>query len=525
MARRKRNTFFRRKGIFSAGTRGRKILLWALAVVALFTLTAIIGFYQLLSWLQGDSFRKQLESAVANQAQAAELNIPSNLSIDGEVVSLPAFKLGRADILHRLSADNIKATLDRRKLFSRHLCVKKLTVEDATLQLKGDDFGAELPPVKETDNGFFDRFIPKTTELQSLECVDTNAQLTYNGSRYSIAGCSIKAAPIRRAANEWQLLLENGRVHTPLSYLQSCSIKTASLLYTPKATSLSECRFMLTPGELRAKGSYQNSNGQWFLDLKANKANVARLLNEDWKRRLTGELYGELKLTGKHGSIKEAGGNISLQQGLLEGLPILSELYLDNTRPYRSLPLEKATCRISYPFSQPRHNISKAWLFDRIDLQAAGGKLRVKGHVIVAGDRSLRGTLTVGLPVSVADRLSALHKDATDQLFNAEGEAGYRWLNINLSGTVDAPQEDLTARISTILSTNLTGTAINAADKAGKAVGELLGGLLGGDNDAAASDNEEEEDADSTPSPAETDTPKGGSGLIPGAGDVLDILF
>ncbi|MBQ2379943.1 MAG: hypothetical protein II295_06070 [Akkermansia sp.] len=520
MARRKRNTFFRRKGMFSPGTRGRKILLWVLAIIALLTLLLIIGFYQLLSWLQGDSFRKQLESTLGNKAQATELSIPHNLGLEGDVISLPAFRLSRNDALNLVSADTIKATIDRRQLYSRHLLVKKLTVEDATLRIKADSADAELPAIVESDKGFLSRFAPESAELQMFECADTDTEFTLNGATYSIAGCSVKAAPIRRGASDWQLTIENGRVNTPLSYLQSCSIKSATLLYTPKSTSLSECRFMLTPGELRAKGSYQNKTGQWYLDLKANKANVARLLNEDWKKRLTGELYGELKLVGTKGNIREAGGNISLRQGMLEGLPVLSSLSWDNTRPYRSLPLEKAECRVSYPFTQQQHNIRNAWLFDNIDMRAANGLLRVKGHVIIAPDHSLRGTLTVGLPEHIADKLSAVHKEAADQLFNASGDAGFRWLNINLSGTLDAPQEDLTARISAIMTSNLTGAAINAADKAGKTISDVIGGLLGGAAATGAADAAEDTEAD-----APTDTPAPRPDRTPSAVDVLDFIF
>ena len=519
MARRKRNTFFRRKGMFSPGTRGRKILLWVLAIIALLTLVIIIGFYQLLSWLQGDSFRKQLESTLSNKTQATELSIPHNLGLDGDVISLPAFRLSRNDAINFVSADTIKATVDRRQLYSRHLCVKKLTIEDATLRFKADSAEAELPTVAEGEAGFLSRFAPVSAELQAFECADTDTELILNGNTYSIAGCSVKASPVRRGSTDWQLTIENGRVHTPLSYLQSCSIKSALLHYTPKSTNLSECRFMLTPGELRAKGSYQNKTGQWYLDLKANKANVARLLNEDWKKRLTGELYGEMKLVGTKGDIREASGNISLQQGMLEGLPVLSSLSWDNTRPYRSIPLEKAECRVSYPFTQLQHKIRNAWLFDRIDMRAANGMLRVKGHVIIAADRSLRGTLTVGLPNDIADKLSAVHKEAADQLFNASGDAGYRWLNINLSGTIDAPQEDLTARISTIMATNLTGTAINAADKAGKTIGSVISGLLGG-GAATSTTDEAEEDTEDTP-----DAPAPRPSRGPSAADVLDFIF
>lgn len=518
MARRKRNTFFRKQGMFSAGTRGRKILTWTLAVIAALTLLCIIGFYQVLNWLQGDSFRKQMEDILTNHAQAAKVSIPHNLSIDDERISLPAVTVQRIDAFRNISASRIMATIDRGQLYSRRLIVRKLTLEEASLQLDAAGIGAKLPPIEKNNDGFWSRFAPDTVELKSLECADTDAALSLNGETYNIQGCSISAAPHRNGReNDWHLTLENGRVHTPLSYLQNCSIKTATLLYTPKATILSECRMMLSPGELRAQGSYQNSDGKWYADLQANKANIARLLNQDWKKRLYGELYGNIKLVGTGNTLKKASGQISLQQGLLEGLPILSQIQLDNTLPYRSIRLEKAECRISYPYTLARHNIRNAWLFDNIDLRARNGMLRILGHVIVAADGALRGTLTIGLPETVVEQLFSVRPEAAAAIFNTKGDAGYRWVNVNLSGTTSAPQEDLSARLSTILATHAADAALNATGKAAETMGEVIGGFLSRSGNRQTEADSQEEPPE--PADAESTTP------LPSPTDVLDILF
>ncbi len=512
MGKRRRNTFFRRKG--APGSKGRKILIGLLAGAAVLGLLVALGAFQLLNWLQGDAFRRQLEQTIADKAQASEVHIPGNLNIDDELLSLPGLDLRRVDALQHAELKRIAATIDRSKLYSRILCIRKLSVEEATLQLDTAALGTPLPPARQEDAGFWSRFTPTSAILHAFECSDADIGLKLDGDTYNLSGCNITAAPLHPTRmEEWQLTTENGRLHTPLPYLQNCSIKTATLLYTPKSTILSECRFMLSPGELRAKGSYHNTNGLWHLEIKANKANVERILSEDWKKRLSGELYGELKLNGSRNNLREAAGSLSLQQGLLEGLPILSKIPVGNTLPYRSLELEKAECRLSYPFSLPRYNIRKAWLFDNIDVRARGGLLRVKGHVIVAEGGALRGTLTIGLPESVAAPLAKLHPTAASQLFNASGEAGFRWLNINLSGTTTAPQEDLTVRLGAILSAAAPEAALNATGKAAEAVGGLIDSLFSGGNAPQAADSEEAPDA---PTPAAP---------LPSATDVLDLLF
>ncbi|MBR5895476.1 MAG: hypothetical protein IKZ13_08035 [Akkermansia sp.] len=513
MARRRRNSSFRRKGIFSAGTRGRRILTWVLAFAAALVLVLIIGGYRLLSWLQSDSFRQQLAGIICNKAQAAEVSLTENLQINDDRVSLPGIGLKRADILQLAAAERVVATINRGDLLSRRLNISKLTMETATLRLDSAYLSTPLPPVREEEGGIWGRFTPDTFNLESFECTDADTELKLHGQTYSLTGCSISAAPIaKHNKREWQVNIENGRLHTPLSYLLNCSIKSATLLYTPTTTMLSECRMMLTPGELRMKGSCQNKNKQWYLDLKANKANVARLLSEDWKKRLTGELYGELKLTGTGERLKEASGNISLREGVLEGLPVLSQIDLGGTRPYRSIELEKAECRVSYPFSQSRHNIRNAWLFDRIDIRARDGILLVKGHVIVGSDGKLRGTLTIGVPEHIIAGLSAVHAEATERIFNAQGESGYKWLNLNLSGTVDAPQEDLSARLSAILTSTAIDTAGKTVRSATRTATELMNSLFASPRKQSEEAPTEEQTAQPTP-----------SGISPT--DVLDIIF
>ena len=513
MARRRRRTAQeQRKKRRKNGSRSKWLTVLALVVLFLL-LSPFVIRYQLLNWLQGSGFREQLSATITNKAQAQEVDIPENLSIDDERVSLPAVTLKRNDMLQQAAASRVVAEIDKDKLFDRELYIRKLTMEEGLLRLDTASIGAPLPPVKDEEDGLLSRLAPQKFELKAFECTDADVELTMAEKLYSLAGCRITAEPVgKNRNNEWHITLENGRVHTPLSYLRSSSVKVATLLCDPKSISLTECRLVLTPGELRAKGTYSLQNNQWHLNLRANKANVERLLNEDWKKRLSGELYGTLKINGKSSDIKEATGSISLQQGVLEGLPILSQLTIVDSTPYRTVRLEKAECRVRYPYSQPRHNIKSAWCFDNIDIRAAEGSLLIKGHVIICPDGALHGTLTVGLPDNVTEALAKQAPTVVEQIFNAQGAPGYRWLNINLSGTTDAPQEDLSARLKAVLVTAAPQAALNMAGNAARSAGEILGGLLAPSSTPAKNDDEERPD---------TSAPK----QVPSPTDLLDIIF
>lgn len=512
MARRRRRTAQeQRKKRRNTGSRRK--WLTVLALVALFLLLSpFVIRYQLLNWLQGSAFREQLSETITNKAQAQEVSIPENLRIDDERVSLPAVTLRRNDIVQMATGSRIVADIEKNKLYDRELYIRKLTMEEGLLRLDTAAIGAALPPIKEDEDGLLARLAPQKVQLKAFECTDADVELTMAEKLYSLAGCRITAEPVGKSRkNEWHITLENGRVHTPLSYLRSSSVKVATILCDRDSISLTECRLVLTPGELRAKGAYSLQNNQWHLNLRANKANVERLLNEDWKKRLSGELYGTLKINGKGSEIKEATGSISLQQGVLEGLPILSQLTLVNSTPYRTINLEKAECRVRYPYSQPRHNIKAAWCFDNIDIRATEGSLLIKGHVIICPDGALHGTLTVGLPDNVVDVLAQQAPTVVEQIFNAQGAPGYRWFNINLSGTTEAPREDLSARLKTILATAAPQAALDMAGSAARSAGEIFGGLLAPGTTPA---NGDEEQPDSPP-----------SGRAPSPTDILDIIF
>ncbi|MDO5473157.1 MAG: hypothetical protein Q4F35_07465 [Akkermansia sp.] len=497
MARRRRKkTQEKKKKAPSPGSRKRKLITILLAVSAVLILIPIITFYQVFSWLQSDSFRTKLEEIVKDKGQSEKVAISSNLQIEDDQVKLQAIDLERVDLIQHAEARRIVAHIKRSELFNRVLDITKLTMEEAALQLDGSAIGNPLPPISKSDGGLLSKLAPKNFKLNAFECKDADIVLQTGEKRYSLTGSSISATPLTpNQSDEWQIIVENGRVHTPHTYLLTSNIKTATILRNKETTELSECRFMLTPGELRVKGTMQNATKDWLAIMRANKANVARLLSDDWKKRLTGEIYGDLKLIGTGTKITEAGGNISLQRGVLEALPILSDFNLTAAKSYRSIHLEKAECRISYPHANDLYGLKKAWLFDNIDLRSKDGNLRVMGHVLVGSEGELRGTLTVGLNDSLAGILSAINEDATSRIFNVEGEAGYQWLHINLSGTIDEPCEDLSARIQTVMAGSIKRAATQTVTKAARSTSSMFNTFVNRTQemmDAVAEDDDEE---------------------------------
>ncbi len=454
----------RRKGGSSFPPVLRKLLLWCLAALALLLLLVFIGYGRLLSYLQGESFRDSLQTFIATKTQAKSAEISGTLDIDTNRVSLKGLNVQRPALPQGIEGRNIHAELVRSALLDRELHLTRLMVEEGSLLLDLDSKKKKRAAKAAVEDSFFSDLAPTHARLDRFDCKDFHATLRLGGREFRLTDSALAANPMPAAGKgksrgPWEFRLTSGRVHTPLPIIGDSSLKSATITLGDKVTTLSDTRLMLSPGELVVNAVRENATGNWSADIRGNSVGVSRLIGEDWKKRLSGVLYGRLRADGHADGLQQAEGRISLQQGVLEGLPFLSNLPVGNTYPYRSLRLEKAAARLSYPHEDRARNISRAWLLDELDLRAEGGWLRVQGHALVDADGSLGGTLLIGLPENIATRLAPLESPLNRSVFNAEGEAGYLWLRLNLSGTLRDPQEDLSVRLMTLLGSALPEAA------------------------------------------------------------------
>ncbi len=448
----------------------RIIVISAIVFVSLIILL-VAGYSQLMSYLQGNDFRRKMADTMRGATGAASVELASNLSINGNRVSTEGISLTSLKNVREARASRISVELDRTALFSRKLHIHKLSMEETVLDLNTATESASAAGTRKSkgrknvkkknkqqavkkENA--SSFRLQEFELEQLECRDADLHLTHNDQAYQLLGADITASPAPRiGADAWQMTAENARLHTPFTFLRDSSVKSATAVYHNNKVDMTECRIMLTPGEMRVKAYYDVKPGNWSADLQVNKGDLHRILNDDWKKRITGELYGRLMLTGEKGGVATGSGSFSVQNGVLEGLPFFSQLPVGNTYPYRSIDIEKADCQILYPYNGDK--IKDAWLFDKINIRSRDGSFLVYGHVLIGSDRSLGGTLTIGVPKNLTTLLPLAPEELTGKLFTAKGDDdAYLWVNMNLSGTLDKPQEDLSIRIATLAGQNLS---------------------------------------------------------------------
>lgn len=523
MSRRAKNRLFNSKNATAKALLMRRLLLWSGIGAIAFILLLIIAWYQVLAYLQSGSFRHVLEQHMETATGAQDVNIRENIHIDGERISEEEIRIQGLPHVEEATIARLSMEIDRGAILDRQLHVKKLLMEEASLSFYTEEKKPSLAIVGAAPKKATPSPTPSTTKvvapakkaapaapkhqakpekqesafsirdyrLEHVECSDLNIKYRHGKKEYSLSGSSVKATPISGSKNKhWQIHLENGRVHLPFSFLRDAGIHNAYLTYNGRSVDMSECRFMLTPGEMRVKAHYNCESGNWRANLQINKSDIDHLLKNDWKKRISGELFGKASLNGTKDGITHMDGVFSLRQGVLEGLPFLSEIRIGNTQPYRTIRLSKSDCRVSFPYNNKHRNLTNAWLIDKIDVRAENGQLRILGHVIIAEDQTLGGTLTFGVPQSTLSVLP-IPESIIEDLFNAKGDAGYVWVNMNLSGTLEHPEEDLSVRLTTILQSALP-------EAAGKVASSILQNLFHVPTPAEETSDEEKEETPKT---------------------------
>lgn len=497
--------------------------MWAGVLVGTFILIGIGALVYLFSWLQGEGFRHYLERQLASAARAQQVTVPEDLVVDGAHLTLPRLSIAKAGILQELNIRRLHIEIERSALLRRALRLRQFSAEEMQITLanpgelstpthapaKGHtakpstaqpQAAAPLPLLQPSRGQASSGFI-REISARSFECPYTDTTLVLGGHSFGLRGYHLAAVPRPDIGKDaWAVSAENGRITTPFSWLKESGVKRATIFYRGNEVQLSEARVLLTPGHLCATGSYRLDTGLWQGHIDIAKANVARILSSDWRKRLTGTLSGRMDMNGSAtGGEWEARGELHLENGIIEGLPFLSDIEVDGTYPYRHMALETARCRISYPYSEPELGIHDAWLWDQINIRAHEGALLVRGRVLTGRDGSLSGSLSIGVPTKIVAALGLAKSALVQQLFNAPSQMpGYMWVQVNLSGTIDAPQEDLSVRLSTILPELLP----HLADQAVKSLHSIIETILpGGGKPTEKKDDETEETEPHPPLP------------------------
>jgi hypothetical protein len=275
-------------------------------------------------------------------------------------------------------------------------------------------------------------WLPREVEVQGVELGQLSLEAMSDQGPVAAEGVRV-VVENEKKHHAYRVELSSGTLQLPIALLPELRLDRARLRIQPEAvflTSLSAGAF--GGARMEASGEWSRLADEITLEGRASGVKCDELLNENWSRRLTGEIDSDFNVTSRGGTAM-ASGRLVINNGVLTALPVLDALaaYAD-TRRFRTLILSEA-------------HTSWRWQKDRIELRelvlASDSLIRLEGTVVIRG-RELDGDLRLGL----APGTLASIPGAETHVF-APGERGLLWAPVRLSGTLENPREDLTDRL------------------------------------------------------------------------------
>ena len=436
------------------------VLLLLLIVAALFGLRLWV-----YAFLRSDGFRRQLDEHASNALHAEGRFDPLQWQ-DTEVYSAAFDATGQpGSPLARLSAEQIRARFDLGALWHRAWRVDsiELTKFDATLANNG---GPARPRHDETTSpattippserpGFLPGLLPDRFEIGEVRINDFS--LAWNAGRPADAGrlrgVALTAHPLTPDNRSWQIEGRDGQLSQ--AYFPALRLTGFNLRTTPHEVFITRAEGQADAGGHIELSGRQGLDGDRALDLRVDFEGLpaAGFLPPDWRARIRGAARGSVHVTNSEDQPGggQAAGHVELRDGRLTALPVLDQLALFTaSERYRAAELQNA--RADFDWNAGNLVVSNL-------LVESEGLLRTEGSFTVRAGQ-IDGTLQVGLARSAVRWLPVVGT----RVFNLPERDGYLWTTVHLSGPVNHPSEDLTARLLAATEQEVIDKAKQGAD-------------------------------------------------------------
>jgi hypothetical protein len=443
-----------------------RVALWGIPV---FFVLLVTGFFvakaAIDAYLRSDGFRQFVANKAGGTLHAdAEL---APLHFAGTNVFADGFKAkgGRDAAFADLQLEQMRSEISLRRFFEKVWMVEQFEVQ--RLRVDFDGPRVDRPPeptanplaAPKTEDRSESGWLPNRVEVGRAVIRDT--QLLWAGG-----GLRGTALDIQPHEGGWQIAGEGGK----LEYAKLPPLEVASIRLRYRAPSL-----FINSAELRqaAGGSVQATGEVNFtekVDLRLTlvNLNVSPFLSDDWRLRAKGNLSGEVTvrtpLPMLPGASPQLAGSLRLTQGELTALPVLDEIAMfTRTQQFRRLTLNNA----SGDFEQEGDKLSvKKFIAE------SEGLIRVEGDFTVVNSQ-IDGVFQVGVTPGSLQWLPG----SQGKVF-IESRGGYVWAPMHLTGPVNKPNEDLTARLAAAAQGAVIEGVQNAAGEAVKTGKDVLKGAL-----------------------------------------------
>ncbi|MCE9609480.1 MAG: hypothetical protein K8R23_04575 [Chthoniobacter sp.] len=444
----------------TAPTSGRwkRFALWA--APTLFVL-AIIGYFvakaAINSYLHSDSFRKFL-AVNAGAPLHAECEIAPLHFTGANIFTENVKAQGTPEAAFgALSLDQLRAEISLRRFFDKVWQVEQVEVQRLNLDLtapraeRRETPAVVAAPAAAPSSG---GWLPNRVEIGTAIVRDTN--LTWAGG--TVRNTVVTATPDGTA---WKIAGQGGKIAQ--TGLPELDVQALALRYREPSLFVNNAEFRQGGlGSVKATGEI-NFAERIDLQVAIKEVDLTPFLSEDWRVRLKGQLSGDLTIRGPlplPAAGPEIAGSLSVARGELTALPVLDKIAIfTGTQQFRRLTLS----RVSANFRQDGPTLRVTKFFAESE-----GLIRITGDFTILNSL-IDGTFQVGItPTSLAFIPGSREKVFMDS------HDGYVWTSMRLTGPLNKPNEDLTARLSKALGEAVADTVNNVVKEPVKTGTDLL---------------------------------------------------
>ncbi len=451
------------------------------------------------SYLQSDNFRVWIGQEISRTLNA-EVQIGGITWQDSSASAGTFTATGSPESpFARIEARDLRATINTGAVWDRVWQVDEVKV--ARLFLDFSPTGPRtLQSPAATDqssrsgssSGFFSSLLPNHTVVKGVD-VDQVGFL-WKSATHS-AGARGIALHIKPAENNGFFLAsgQNGTLTLSMIPGEPVTLRHFEASLQGDEFTLDELAAEAAGADLTMEGSLSTGDRP-ALDLNGTVAglDLARVIPDDWLKRLHGKAGGEVHVTGDPREFDHLSwvGTAHLRDGLLEGLPLL-HVIARKTRNESFMRLNLKEARTNFIRAT-----DGGWLLEKLTVDAPG-LLRLKGSASAAPDGGLQGELLLGIVPGTLRYLAGAEQSVflpLDQLLITQLEralitpddAGLRWTRLRLRGTLENPQEDLADRLAKawfnatvdeVMNMSMEN-AVKAAETASKLAAETAGTIL-----------------------------------------------
>ncbi len=280
---------------------------------------------------------------------------------------------------------------------------------------------------------WFAIFLPNRVYVKRIESERANVTWPFRGERAGFFGTRLLITPHGR---DFEYVATGGRLKMAL--LPDLDLRRLHLLITKTLLTIYDVDLASNSGSDESIHAQANAGigKDKSVDFKANfnAVPIRTWLPAEWKGRFNGNAFGDFHWAGTDPKLESSSGEgwLRIRNGRIDDLPLLEKLAeLAQKKSFEHLELND--CSFTFAWRYPKFDIKDIIIEER-------GKFRIEGEISI-DHRGLGGTIRLGLTRAYLDWLPN-----PEEVFSRH-QGGYLWTNIHLSGTIDEPGQDLSARI------------------------------------------------------------------------------